>query len=269
MDSASEKARSLFRQGYNCSQSVIGAFADDIGMDFETAIKLSSSFGAGMGRQREVCGAVSAMFMIAGLKYGYTSPTDNISKTEHYKLVQSLSKEFKQKNNTIICRELLVNIPKTKGVVPEERTEKYYAVRPCEKFVIDAAEIISNYIKRRNKTMKIAVASMGTTVAGHFGHCVNFNIYEVENNQIVSESSVQNPGHKPGFLPNFLNDMGVNVIISGGMGGGAVEIFNEKNIEVVTGASGDAKAAAQNFASGSLKSTGSVCHEHDHTDECK
>lgn len=115
--------------------------------------------------------------------------------------------------------------------------------------------------------MKIAVASMGNMVAGHFGHCENFCIYEEENKKIVSENSVPNPGHKPGFLPNFLNDMGVNVIISGGMGGGAIDIFNEKGIEVVTGANGVAKEAAQNYAAGKLKSTGSVCHAHEN--ECE
>ena len=72
--------------------------------------------------------------------------------------------------------------------------------------------------------MKIAVASMGTIVAGHFGHCENFTIVEAENAQIVSMTSIPNPGHKPGFLPNYLADMGVEVIISGGMGGGAVEM---------------------------------------------
>lgn len=112
--------------------------------------------------------------------------------------------------------------------------------------------------------MKIAVASEGKLVTEHFGHCENFNIFEAENGKITSSSSVPNPGHKPGFLPNFLNEMGVNVIISGGMGGGAVEIFNEKNIEVITGAQGSAEVAASDYLQGKLKSTGSVCHEHQH-----
>ncbi len=116
--------------------------------------------------------------------------------------------------------------------------------------------------------IKIAVASEGKMVTEHFGHCENFNIFDAENGKIIKSISVPNPGHKPGFLPNFLNDMGVNVIISGDMGSGAVEIFNEKGIEVITGASGDAEAAANNYLSGSLKSTGSVCHEHQHHDEC-
>ena len=116
--------------------------------------------------------------------------------------------------------------------------------------------------------MKIAVASMGTQVAAHFGHCENFNIYETDNTQILSENSIPNPGHKPGFLPNYLGDMGVDVIISGGMGGGAVEIFNERNIEVIVGAQGDARNAVERYLRKELHSTGSICHEHQHAEEC-
>ena len=116
--------------------------------------------------------------------------------------------------------------------------------------------------------MKISVACMGTQVAGHFGHCENFRLYDTADQAITSEISVANPGHRPGFLPNFLGDMGANVIIAGGMGGGAVEIFNERNIEVVVGASGDARMAVESYLRGDLHSTGSVCHEHAHADEC-
>ena len=116
--------------------------------------------------------------------------------------------------------------------------------------------------------MKIAVASEGKNVTEHFGHCEVFIIFTVENKKIISQEIIQNPGHKPGFLPVFLYEKGVNVIISGGMGGGAVEIFNEKKIEVITGASGDAENSVKNYLAGSLKSTGSVCHEHQHADEC-
>lgn len=116
--------------------------------------------------------------------------------------------------------------------------------------------------------MKIAVASEGKMVTGHFGHCESFLIFEAENEEITKSEMIPNPGHRPGFLPNFLNDMGVNVIISGGMGSGAIEIFNEKNIEVIVGASGDAKTAAEEYLKGNLKSTGSVCHEHQHSHEC-
>lgn len=116
--------------------------------------------------------------------------------------------------------------------------------------------------------MKIAVASMSGKVSEHFGHCEGFDIFDTENNKIVKNEYVENPGHKPGFLPNFLNENGVKVIISGGMGGGAIDIFNEKGIEVITGASGDAKAAVEQYLLGNLKSTGSVCNQHEHHDEC-
>lgn len=116
--------------------------------------------------------------------------------------------------------------------------------------------------------MKIAVAAMGKIVAGHFGHCESFIFFETEEGRIISEKAVPNPGHRPGFLPNFLADNGANVIISGGMGGGAVEIFNERNVEVIVGAEGDARAAAEAYIKGELVSTGSVCHHHEHSDEC-
>lgn len=116
--------------------------------------------------------------------------------------------------------------------------------------------------------MKIAVASNGQDVWGHFGHCEFFNIYEAQGEEISAAQSVPNPGHKPGFLPNFLADMGVNVIIAGGMGGGAVDIFNQRGVEVVVGAQGGAQAAAEAYLRGELKSTGSVCHEHQHAGEC-
>jgi predicted Fe-Mo cluster-binding NifX family protein len=112
--------------------------------------------------------------------------------------------------------------------------------------------------------MKIAVASDKGQVTGHFGHCETFEVFETENGKIIKEESLPNPGHKPGFLPNYLNDKGVNTIISGGMGGAAVNIFNEHNIEVIIGANGDAKKATEAYLNGDLKSTGSVCHDHDH-----
>ncbi|MFA5449775.1 MAG: NifB/NifX family molybdenum-iron cluster-binding protein [Clostridia bacterium] len=116
--------------------------------------------------------------------------------------------------------------------------------------------------------MKIAVACEGKQITEHFGHCQNFMIFEVENDKIAGVNSLPNPGHRPGFLPNFLNELGVNVIVSGGMGGGAINIFNEINIKVVTGAKGDAETAVKQYLSGNLKSTESVCHEHKHKDEC-
>ncbi len=112
--------------------------------------------------------------------------------------------------------------------------------------------------------IKIAVASDNGMVAEHFGHCEGFEVFDVENKQIVKSETVANPGHRPGFLPNFLADRGVNVIISGGMGPGAVEIFNQRNIEVIIGAKGHAEEAAEAYLQGTLRSSGSVCREHQH-----
>ena len=112
--------------------------------------------------------------------------------------------------------------------------------------------------------MKIALPASGSMIFSHFGHCEDFLLFEVEGNEIVSETRIANPGHKPGFLPNFLADQGANVVIAGGMGGGAVDIFNERGVEVVLGAQGDARAAVNAWLAGDLKSTGSVCQHHDH-----
>lgn len=133
-------SKDLFTKGYNCAQSVFCTFCEDCGIDFETGLKLASSFGGGMGRLREVCGAVSAMFMIAGLKYGYISNSDDEKKAAHYKLIQDLAEEFKKENNSIICRELLKM--DADGYIPEKRTSKYYTSRPCKELVASAAKII-------------------------------------------------------------------------------------------------------------------------------
>lgn len=138
--SKEQKARELFKSGFNCAQSVFCTFCEDCGIDFETGLKMASSFGGGMGRLREVCGAVSAMFMIAGLKHGYSSPCDDDKKAAHYKLIQDLAEKFKNENKSIICRELLGL--EADGHVPSKRTEEYYKTRPCEELIASAALII-------------------------------------------------------------------------------------------------------------------------------
>lgn len=144
----SDKAKELFNNGYNCAQAVLCAFCDETGMDFDTSLKLTSSFGGGMGRLREVCGAVSAMFMIAGLKYGYTTPNDDDVKGAHYELIQQMAKEFEAKHGSIICRELLELDVEHDSPTPSKRTEQYYHERPCEEFIATAAEIIENKLRR-------------------------------------------------------------------------------------------------------------------------
>lgn len=145
-----ERARELFKEGYNCSQAVFGAFAQELGMSFETAVLISSSFGGGMGRLREVCGAVSGMFMAAGLAFGTADITDHKAKSDHYALIQSLASEFKEQNGSIICRELLGLSEKKPDVpVPEKRTEEYYKKRPCAELCADAAEIFAKKLSER------------------------------------------------------------------------------------------------------------------------
>lgn len=272
MDNHSEKAKALFAQGYNCAQALIGAFCDELELDFDRAVRLASSFGGGMGRLREVCGAVTGMFMVVGLKYGYTDPLAQDEKADHYALIQELGHRFRDEHGSIICRDLLGLGSEDQSPVPEKRTQQYYEERPCAELIGYAAQLLDTWIEQKKteeKTMKIAVASEGKTVAQHFGHCANFNIYEVEDNKIVGTSGVLNPGHRPGFLPNYLNDLGIRVIIAGGMGGGAVEIFNEKGIEVIVGACGNAEDAVKAYLGGTLKSTGSICHQHEHQHECE
>ena len=145
--SHAELAMAYFKEGYNCAQSVFLAFCDEYGMDFEMALKIGSSFGAGMGRLREVCGAVTGMFMVAGMIYGYTDPKDQTAKTEHYKRIQYLAKKFEEKNHSIICRELLGLDRGKDSPIPELRTVEYYKKRPCAELVGMAAEIIDQYIE--------------------------------------------------------------------------------------------------------------------------
>ena len=142
-----QKAMNLFKEGYNCSQSVFLAFKDLYGIDRHTALKLSSSFGGGMGRLREVCGSVSGMFLTAGILYGYDSPKDRSSKTDHYKRIQELARSFEELNGSIVCRELLGLDQKKESYVPEERTKDYYRKRPCEQIVGCAAYIMEEYIR--------------------------------------------------------------------------------------------------------------------------
>ena len=143
----SEKAVALFERGYNCAQAVFVAFADVVGMDEAAALRLSSSFGGGVGRQREVCGAVSGMCMVAGALFGYDDVTDPKVKTEHYALIQEMCGKFRDAFGSIVCRELLGAKTATTTPVPSARTPEYYATRPCAKFVGMCAEILGEYVK--------------------------------------------------------------------------------------------------------------------------
>ena len=126
-----EKAEKLFKEGYNCAQSVLCAFEDVTGIERETAAKLASSFGGGLGRMREVCGAVSGAAMVLGLAKGYSDPEDFDAKKAHYALIQEFAARFKEQNGSIICRELLSGSGASSGFTPERRTDGYYQKRPC------------------------------------------------------------------------------------------------------------------------------------------
>lgn len=145
MKNHSEKAVELFLSGRNCAQSVLCAYADELGIDFETLLKISSSFGGGMGRLREVCGGVSAMFMVAGLKRGYTTLNDE-DKEKHYTLIQELGHKFQEEHGSIVCRELLNLLEHESSPKPTKRTENFYKERPCAKFIESACKILDETI---------------------------------------------------------------------------------------------------------------------------
>ena len=143
MDHALQAAE-LFLSGYNCAQSVVVAFCDRTGLQPDFAARMASSFGGGMGRMREVCGAVSGMLMVLGLLYGYDVPGDDVVKKRQYQTVQDLCARFREEKGSIICREILKNPPSDPN--PSPRTAEYYAKRPCAAMVYTAARILDEYI---------------------------------------------------------------------------------------------------------------------------
>lgn len=146
MDHAEEAGR-LFLEGYNCAQSVFCAFCDETGLSVEEAARLSSSFGGGMGRLREVCGAVSGALLALGMLQGYSDPGDPALKAAHYRRVQDFARRFREQNGAIVCRELLKGVPVTPGGEPEPRTPEFYARRPCLRLIGEAAAILDEMLK--------------------------------------------------------------------------------------------------------------------------
>ena len=133
MSKYSDRAVELFMEGKNCSQAVFVAFATDLGLTEEMALSISIGLGGGVGRMREVCGAVSGSAMVVGLKY------PEYDKAQVYELVRQIADEFKKTNHSIVCKELLGLANPEKSSVPEPRTQEYYQKRPCVKIVEDAA----------------------------------------------------------------------------------------------------------------------------------
>ncbi len=142
----SEQAAELFMTGSNCAQAVVLAFGDLTGLEPQFAMKMSSSFGGGMGRMREVCGAVSGMLMVLGILYGYTeNGQEDCNKKAHYAVVQELSGKFREEVGSIVCREILKNPPS--DPMPTPRTAEFYKTRPCVRMVMTAARILDEYIE--------------------------------------------------------------------------------------------------------------------------
>lgn len=141
------KAVENFKSGCNCSQSILCAYADLFGMDQETAMRVAEGFGGGMGRMRLTCGAVSGMFMLAGLKFSRAQAADLETRTKVYDMVQKMAEDFKDMNGSIICADLLgINLPKDKGAVPTKRDDEFYKKRPCVACIEDCAKIVEKYL---------------------------------------------------------------------------------------------------------------------------
>jgi len=141
-------AHENFKKGYNCAQAVACAFCEEMGLEEAAVAKMVSSFGGGLGKQREICGAVSGAAFVLGVLKGYSDPEATTEKTEHYARIQDFSARFKAEHETIICRELLKNLElkKENTPEPEPRTEDYYRIRPCVRFVETAAKVVNEML---------------------------------------------------------------------------------------------------------------------------
>ena len=145
----SEVAQRLFREGYNCSQAVFCAFCDETGLDMDTAARLSSSFGGGIGRLREVCGAFSGAMLVFGMLRGYSDISDPQKKIILYQKIQECAHRIQENNGSIICRDLLKDVEVTYGYIPEDRTPEFYEKRPCLRLIGEAAGILDEMLSEK------------------------------------------------------------------------------------------------------------------------
>ncbi|MGN0517789.1 MAG: C-GCAxxG-C-C family protein [Acutalibacteraceae bacterium] len=150
MLSKGDIAKNYFEQGYNCAQSVMLAFCDETGLDFDTSALIASGFGGGIGRLREVCGAVSGMVMALNMIKGYQGTGKGGAKAAHYALIQELCGKFRDENGSIVCKELLAPVDRSTDFHPEERTTEYYKKRPCSDLVKCAADILGEHLSSQN-----------------------------------------------------------------------------------------------------------------------
>lgn len=147
-----DKAYELFREGYNCSQAVFGAFAEELGVPFPLAVKMASGLGGGIGRMREVCGTFTGLTLAASLIYGYDDPKATDTKAELYEKIRALADRFREENGSIICRELLGLQQAESSAVPEARTSEYYKKRPCAELCRYAADLLEEFIRENPVT---------------------------------------------------------------------------------------------------------------------
>ncbi|MBQ4569007.1 MAG: C_GCAxxG_C_C family protein [Peptococcaceae bacterium] len=147
MGRKADLAKDLFLQGYNCAQAVFGAFCEDFGIERSTGFVLSSGFGGGISRRREVCGAVSGAVMVLSLKYGYSDAKADDAKKALYAKVRGVLENIEAETGSIICRELLGLDEKVSTPVPEKRTAKYYAKRPCAELVYICAKAVEEHLE--------------------------------------------------------------------------------------------------------------------------
>lgn len=148
MTSKQALADQYFKDGYNCAQAVALAFAEDLGYDLDAMARLSSSFGGGIGRMRQVCGALSGAALVLGIAFGYDSPTDLNAKTEHYDLIQTVCRAFEAKMGSALCAELLGEGPDG-SPIPTKRTKEFFEVRPCAGAVQTAAGLVEDCLAQR------------------------------------------------------------------------------------------------------------------------
>ena len=149
VDERVERARNFFTAGYNCAQAVAMAFDDVMEMDVTTVARIAAPFGGGMGRMREVCGAVSGMTLVAGSICPSVDPKNMEERKANYALVQNFAAQFRAENGDIVCRRLLGLEPaveSAESAMPSERTAEYYRKRPCVEYVATAARIVAEHI---------------------------------------------------------------------------------------------------------------------------
>ena len=149
-----DRAREYFYKGYNCAQAVVCAFGDLTGWDEKTSARRASSFGGGMGRLREVCGAFSGAILVLGEITGYSEPEDHEGKKTQYKRIQVYAERFRERQKTIICRELMADVKAMPGGEPEERTPEFYASRPCPQIIWDAADLLDELLTELQEGQK-------------------------------------------------------------------------------------------------------------------